>query len=92
MDTWLAYFNTFLLLPFSALVFAWAAGEEQNLWRRVIKLIICAISLVSFYGFFSALWSHQDVVLFLQAWLQPSVSIGVSSITAWAYLDKCHNR
>lgn len=87
MDTWLAYINTFFLLPTAALVLAWAAGIETNLWRRAIKLILCAVTLVSFYGFFSALWSHQDVVLFLQAWLQPSVSIGISSVMAWAYLD-----
>ncbi len=87
MDSFLTYFNTGLLLPCGFLIMAFAAGTEQNLWRRVIKIMLCALLLFVFYGMVSALWSQNTAFVFFATWLQPLMAAGVTGISLWAYLD-----
>jgi len=90
MDSLLTYFNVGVLFPSSFLILAFAAGAEQNLWRRMIKIILCILQLFIFYGMVSALVAQDDTFVFFQTWHPPIMAIGVTMVAVWAYLD--HHR
>ena len=87
MDSLLTYFNVGVLLPSGFIILAVAAGGEQNLWRRMVKIILCVLQLFIFYGMVSALMNTEKSLWILSTWGQPILALGVTGIAVWAYFD-----